>query len=54
VRMGEPILGVALWVDQEVHVAESRRFDSYVMKRPGPGDCKFFTGAIGIGGHGSN
>jgi hypothetical protein len=43
---------MALWVDPEVHVAECRRFDSYVVKGPGPDDCDFFTGAIGTDGYG--
>ena len=40
----------ALWVDPAVHADECRRFDSYVVKGPGPDDCDFFTGAIGTDG----
>jgi hypothetical protein len=42
----------ALWVDPAVHADERRRFDSYVVKGPGPDDCDFFTGAIGTDGYG--
>ena len=42
----------ALWVDPAVHADECRRFDSYVVKGPGPEDCDFFTGAIGTDGYG--
>jgi hypothetical protein len=42
----------ALWVDPAVHADECRRFDSYVVKGPGPDDCDFFTGAIGTDGYG--
>ena len=45
-------LGTALWVDPAVHASECRRFDSYVVKGPGVGDCDFFTGAIGKDGYG--
>jgi hypothetical protein len=45
-------LRVPLWVDPVVHAAECRRFDSYVVKGPGAGDCDFFAGAIGKDGYG--
>jgi hypothetical protein len=44
----------ALWVDPAVHADECRRFDSYVVKGPGPDDCDFFTGAIGTDGCGQS
>ncbi len=44
--------GILLWVDPVVHEAECRRFDSYVVKGPGPNDCDFFVGAIGTDGYG--
>ena len=45
-------VGVALWVHPGVHVAECRRFDSYVVKGPGPEDFDFFSSAIGKDGYG--
>jgi hypothetical protein len=46
--------GMPLWVDPAVHLAECRRFDSYVVKCPTADDCDFFTGAIGKDGYGRN
>jgi hypothetical protein len=43
-----------LWVDPAVHAEECRRFDSYVVRGPGPNDCDFFVGAIGTDGYGRN
>jgi hypothetical protein len=43
---------VALWVDPVVHEAECQRFDSHVVRGPGPRDCDFFTAAIGKDGYG--
>lgn len=43
-----------LWVDPDVHGAECRRFDSFVVKGATADDCDFFTGAIGKDGYGRN
>ncbi|MGO9155436.1 hypothetical protein [Mycobacterium sp.] len=43
--------GQPLWVDPDVHVAECRRFDSFVVEGPTADDCDFFTGAIGKDGY---
>ena len=41
-------------MDPAVHAEECRRFDSYVVRGPGPNDCDFFVGAIGTDGYGRN
>ncbi len=44
-------LGV-LVVDPVLHAAEIARFAKFVVRGPGPGDCWFYTGALGDDGYG--
>lgn len=44
----EPVL----WVDEEVHAAECRRFDASVVRGPTEDDCDIWVKAIGGDGYG--
>lgn len=41
-----------LWVDPQLHAAESARFRSYVVTGPRDEDCSIWVGSIGADGYG--
>lgn len=47
---GEP----QLWVDEQVHATECRRFDASIAYGPTDADCDIWIKAIGGDGYGRN